>query len=132
MPHLLPEFPGLDGGKQGHWGNQKETTWADDRWNQTDLGSLLCGVFRSQAVTVPKAVCIRLGDQGELAACFNPETLCYEALWRGGFVRFSPVRHGFLDGLLMDGTALPRPVGRKPEQPFFYHGYYRNGKRGIL
>ena len=26
----------------------------------------------------------------------NPETLCYEALWRGGFLKFSAVRHGFL------------------------------------
>ena len=23
-PHLLPAFPGLDGGKLGHWGNQNE------------------------------------------------------------------------------------------------------------
>ncbi len=132
VPHLLPEFPGLDGGKLGHWGNQKETTWADDRWNSTDLGSVMCGVFRGAGVTVPKAVCVRLGEHGEMAACFNPETLCFEALWQGGFLRFSPVRHGFMDGVIMDGTALPRPPGRKPEQPFVYHGYYRHGKRVVF
>jgi putative heme-binding domain-containing protein len=132
VPHLLPEFPGLDGGKLGHWGNQNETSWADGRWNLTDLGSVMCGVFRGASVTVPKAVCIRLGDRGELAACFNPATLSYEGLWRGGFVRHSPVRHGFLDGLSMDGTALPRPAGGKPAQPFVYHGYYRHGRRVIF
>src|SRR5262249_21143589 len=63
VPLLLPEYPGLDGGKLGHWGNQNEETWADDRWNQTDLGSVLAGIFRSPGVTVPKGVCVRLGDK---------------------------------------------------------------------
>ena len=49
VPSLLPPFPGLDGGKQGHWGNQNEETWADGRWNQTDLGTVLSGVFRAPA-----------------------------------------------------------------------------------
>ncbi len=46
---LLPQFPGLDGGVAGHWGNQNEGTWADGRWNETDLGTLLCGIFRARA-----------------------------------------------------------------------------------
>ena len=84
-PHLLPAFPGLDGGKLGHWGNQHEETWKDDRWNSTDLGTVLSGVFHGPAgQTVPKAVCTRIGDRGEMAICFNPETLTYDALWRGG------------------------------------------------
>ena len=129
---LLPQFPGLDGGVAGHWGNQNEDTWADERWNQTDLGTLLCGIFRGAGVTVPKGVCVRLGDRGELAACFNPETLCYEAVWKGGFVKFSKLRHGLMDGLILDGTALPRQQGKPPAQPFLYHGFYRDGKRVIF
>jgi putative heme-binding domain-containing protein len=129
---LLPEYPGLDGGSFGHWGNQNEQTWADARWNKTDLGTVLCGVFHGADVVVPKAVCVRLGEHGELSACFNPETLSYEALWRGGFLRFSPVRHGFMDGLLINGTPLPRPKGAKPDQPFVYHGFYRYEKRVIF
>jgi putative heme-binding domain-containing protein len=131
-PALLPEYPGLDGGKLGHWGNQNESTWADNRWNSTDLGSVMCGVFHGPGLTVPKAVCVRLGEQGELSACFNPQTLYYEVLWRGGFLKFSPVRHGFMDGLLMDGSLLPRPEGKKPDQPFVYRGYYRHGKRVVF
>ncbi len=129
---LLPPFPGLDGGHLGHWGNQDEKTWADDRWNQTDLGRLLCGVFRGHAATVAKGVCVRLGEEGELATCFNPETLCYEALWSGGFVRFSATRYGFLDGLIQEGTPLPRPEGQPPVEPFVYHGFYRHGDRVIF
>jgi azurin len=75
---------------------------------------------------------VRLGDRGELAVCFNTETLCYEALWSGGFVKFSSVRHGLMDGIIMDGTALPRPEGRKPDRPFAYHGFYRHGRRVIF
>jgi azurin len=129
---LLPEYPGLDGGSYGHWGNQNEQTWVDGRWNQTELGTVMCGVFHGLGITVPKGVCVRLGEHGELSACFNPETLCFEALWLGGFVRFSSVRHGFLDGLLMSGVPLPRPDGKKPSQPFVYHGFYRHGKRVIF
>jgi putative heme-binding domain-containing protein len=131
-PLLLPQFPGLDGGQEGHWGNQNERVWADGRWNKTDLGTMLSGVFRGAGVTVPKGVCVRLGDRGELAVCFNPETLCYEALWRGGFVKFSATRHGFMDGLILDGEPLPRPEGKKPDKPFVYRGFYRHGKRVIF
>jgi azurin len=132
VPSLLPQFPGLDGGTQGHWGNQDEKSWADARWNRTDLGTVLCGVFRGAGVTVPKGVCVRLGERGEMAACFNPETLCYEAAWSGAFIKFSATRHGIMDGLIMNGTAIPRPDGRKPDQPFRYHGFYRYGKRIIF
>ena len=75
---------------------------------------------------------MRLGERGELAACFNPETLCYEAVWKGGFVRFSNVRHGLMEGLILTGTPLPRPEGKPPERPFVYHGFYRHGKRVIF
>lgn len=132
LPLLLSEFPGLDGEKHGHWGNQNEAYWRDDRWNRTDLGTVLAGVFRGQGLTVSRGVCFRLGDKGELSACFNPDTLAYEAVWQGGFVKFSPVRHGFLDGLIMDGTPLPRPESKKFSRPFKYHGHYRHGKRIIF
>lgn len=132
LPMLLPPYPGLDGGSHGHWGNQNEQSWADPRWNDTELGSVLSGVFRGAGVVVPKGVCVRLGDHGELSACFNPETLCYEALWSGGFVKFSATRHGFMDGLILSGTPLSRPPGSRPTQPFVYHGFFRHGKRVVF
>lgn len=132
LPSLLPQFPGLDGGAQGHWGNQNEATWADGRWNEAILGSVQAGVFRGAGVVVPKGVCVRLGAPGGLSVCFNPETLRYEALWRGGFVKFSPVRHGFMEGVLIDGTPLPTPKGEPPKEPFVYRGFYRHGDRVIF
>lgn len=132
MPLLLPEWPDLDGGKYGHWGNQDDTVWKDDRWNLTDLGSLQCGVLRAGKRTVPRAVCVRLGEDGEMAACFNPDTLQIEAVWQGGFVRFSDRRYGFMDGIRPVGTMLPTPVAVKATQPFVYRGFYRHGKRVIF
>ncbi len=58
---LLPEFPGLDGAKYGHWGNQNEDAWADDRWNKAILGSVMCGVLHAPGMVVPKGVCVRIG-----------------------------------------------------------------------
>ncbi|MCS7469934.1 TIM barrel protein [Stieleria sp. ICT_E10.1] len=132
VPPLLAEYPGLDGGDQGHWGNQNDTTWANDRWNQTELGSLMCGVFRVGKTTLPRGVCVRLGDHGELATCFNPDTLTYDAVWRGGFVKFSSHRHGFLDGLRIDGELLSKPRQKKPDPPFQYLGFYRLGDRVVF
>ncbi len=132
VPLLLPEWPDLDGGKYGHWGNQNDTVWKDGRWNQTDLGSLQCGVFRVGKLTIPRAVCVRLGEQGEMAACFNPDTLQVEALWQGGFVRFSDRRFGFMDGITPIGTMLEAPPATKLAKPFLYRGFYRHGKRVIF
>src|SRR5690606_7846520 len=73
-PAVLQEHPGLDGGTDGHWGNQSDEVWASDRWNQTDLGSVHCGIFRGAGRTVPRGVCVRLGNEQELAVCFNPDT----------------------------------------------------------
>ena len=131
-PMLLPTYPGLDGGVHGHWGNQNESTWADGRWNDTILGSVMCGVFRGAEVTVPKGICLQLGENNELSTCFDPQTLCYEALWKEGFVRFSDVRHGFMEGLILKGEPLPRPEGEKPDKPFTYNGFYRHGKRVVI
>jgi azurin len=132
VPVLLPPFPGLDGGKQGHWGNQNEKFWADDRWNQAELGSVMCGVFHGNGVTVPRGVCVRLGERGELAVCFDPDTLSYAALWQPSdqrFVKFSDVRHGFLHGVLMNGKPLTLSATKKPSDPISYHGFYRHGPR---
>ena len=131
-PQMVQEFPGLDGGQQGHWGNQNEEYWADGRWNQTDLGTLLSGTFRDAGKVVPRGVCVRFGSKGEMAACFNPEKLSYEAVWQDGFLKFSSVRHGLLSGLKIDGKLLERPKNKKPNASFVYHGFYRNGSRVIF
>ncbi len=140
-PALLTEFPGLDGGSFGHWGNQSEPVWADGRWNETDLGSLLSGVFHGEGVSVARGICVRLsdGDDG-LSVCFDAETLSYPRVWSGGFVRFTEVRHGFMAGLNQFGetVSLPASVTRSIESADTsaddreYLGLYRHGRRVLF
>ncbi len=130
--HLLPAFPGLDGGTYGHWGGQNEDSWKDGRWNNSENGTVLAGVFRGGDKVIPKGVCVRLGDRGEMATCFNPEALTYDVVWQGGFLKFSDVRHSFLDGLTLAGQVLQPPNGERPKEPFQYHGYYRLGPRVVF
>ena len=132
VPAVLAPFPGLDGGTQGHWGNQNDETWSSAAWNATDRGRLQCGVVRFGDKTVPRGVCLLLGKQGELACCFNPDTLTYEAAWTGGFVETSSYRHGFLHGLLVDGKPVGLRRSRQPTEPFKYRGFYRLGQRTLF
>ena len=132
IPMLLSQFPGLDGGKQGHWGNQNEAVWADARWNETQLGSVQSGVFQAGGATVARGVCLQLGEHRELSACFNPDTLTYDAVWSGGFVGFESVRHGFVSPLQMEGQLVPIPTQTPPDKAFKYHGFYRYGNRVVF
>ncbi|RYD32227.1 MAG: heme-binding domain-containing protein, partial [Verrucomicrobiaceae bacterium] len=141
---LLPEFPGLDGSENGHWGNQTEADWRDDRWTRTELGSVMGGVFRGHRLVIPKAVCVQLGGEGQWSACFDPEVMDFRVVWRGGFVGFTPTRHGLMDGVEMRGTVVPEalaevphqpvppPAADKRDQPLVYHGFYRHGQRVIF
>ncbi len=129
---LLMAYPGMDGGQQGHWGNQSDKDWEDGRWNETDLGSLQSGVFRGGGITVAKGICVRFGEVGELATCFNPETLNYELVWKGGFLKFSPFRHGFINGLLMEGEVVEKPNVLKFNGDIKYLGLIRSSNRVIF
>ncbi len=129
---ILPAYPGLDGGELGHWGNQNEETWRDDRWNQMDCGTVLCGIVQCGPKTVARGVCVKLGERGDTAACFNADTLAYEAVWQGGFVKFSPVRHGFVDAMTLDGRTVEFAAPQPPSGARRYRGYYRHGSQVVF
>lgn len=131
-PVLLSGYPGLDGGEPGHWGYQVEEDWADDRWNDTDLGTLQAGILHLKDRSIARAICVRLGENQELAVGFNPETLTYEAAWTGGFVKFSKVRHGFLSGLRIDGQLVPLPQQSPLDDEAEYRGFHRIGNRVVF
>ena len=136
VPPLLAEFPGLDGGIKGHWGDQNDSLWRDDRWQKSDPGNLMCGVLRGGGLTVPKAVCVRLtgtdGKPSGLSACFDPQTLFFPLVWKDGFVTIGDRRHGFMDGLNVQGAILQQETPKPPTTPFIYHGYYRLEKAAVF
>lgn len=128
-PQLLAEYPGLDGGSHGHWGNQNEEVWTDGRWNETDLGPVVSGVIRGGGKTVVKGVCVRLGG---MAACFDPLTLTYPLVWTNGFVKFTPHRHGINGNVEIGGGVIAGADTGEPATNFVYHGFHRHGDRVIF
>lgn len=126
---ILPEYPGLDGGTLGHWGNQNEDTWRSEAWNRMDVGSVMCGVVGAGPTTIARGVCARLAG---ISICFNPDTLNYEAAWRGGFVAFSPVRSGFVDPIAAAGEAVAVNPAQRPAGAARYRGYYRHGDKVVF
>jgi azurin len=133
-PELLASYPGLDGGVRGHWGNQNEETWRDGRLNEMDCGPCVAGVFRGAGLTIPKAICVRLGDDGDETVVFDPGTCHWRAIWKGGFLKFSDVRHGLMDGLRADTTTgvILWSIEDDTKRPAKLLGYYRHGKRTVF
>lgn len=132
LPEKLDPFPGLDGGKTGHWGNQNEQTWRGDGWSKMDMGSVQAGVFRGWGLTIPRAVCVQLDGPAGLSACFDPDTLTWAAAWSGGFLKIGTTRQGFLDGLQPAGERVPVPEESVAAGDFRYHGFYRQGSRVVF
>jgi putative heme-binding domain-containing protein len=133
MPLVLPAWPGLDGGRFGHWGSIPESAWDDDRRNRCDQGILQAWPLKLDARVIPRAVNVRLGDAAELAACFNPDTLQVEAVWTGGFLNFGKARHGFLAPATPAGPVGPPPAAAElPAGPRTYRGFYRHGNRVLF
>ena len=129
-PELLAVYPGLDGGNQGHWGNQNDAvTWKDGRWDQADHGNLFSGVFRGAGLTIPKGVCVRLRSR---SACFDPATLSFPVRWTGEFIRLSAGRHGFNSSANMAGTLTKKDVVPAPKGDWKYHGFYRQGEEVVF
>jgi azurin len=123
LPDLIPPFPGMDGGQQGHWGNQNDqVTWKDGRWAASDLGSVFSGVFKGGGITVNKGVCVRFGDK---TAVFDPERMAWRLEWSGGFIKLNDNRHGFMAGAPMDGKVISK---EEKKLPGTYRGFFRCGK----
>ncbi len=120
LPALIPPFPGMDGGQQGHWGNQNDqVTWKDGRWAASDLGSVFSGVFKGAGVTVNKGVCVRFGDK---SAVFDPERMAWRLEWSGGFLKLNDNRHGFMAGAPMDGKVISK---EEKKLTGTYRGFFR-------
>ena len=120
LPALIPPFPGMDGGQQGHWGNQNDqTTWKDGRWAASDLGNVFTGVFKGAGLTIPKALCVRIGDK---AAVFDPARMAWRLEWSGGFIKLNDNRHGFMAGAPMNGQMISK---KEKKLPGSYRGFFR-------
>lgn len=132
LPEVIPAHPGLDGGNYGHWGKNNQNNYSDTRWNNAEMGEVLTHVFRAKDLVVLKGICVRLGEKRELSTCFDPMTLSYRALWKGGFVKFDGFRWGSSRNAALQGTPLAIRSKAEPIKNSRYLGYHRYGKRVVF
>ena len=130
-------FPGLDGGYQGHWGNQNDQeSWKDGRVKEMDHGSMVSGVFRGQGLTIPRAVSVRLpsapGQKEPLNVVFDTDKIRFAAAWSGDLVAWSDVRRGFMSGIPMGGKPVKLFDIKAKFEGAKYLGLYRDGDRVIF
>jgi cytochrome c551/c552 len=130
-------FPGLDGGYQGHWGNQNDQeTWKDGRVKDMDHGSMVSGVFRGQGLTIARAVSVRLpsvpGQKEPLNVVFDTDKMRFAAAWSGDLVAWSDVRRGFMNGISMGGKPVELVDIKAKFEGATYLGLYRDGDRIIF
>ncbi|MDG1072224.1 MAG: hypothetical protein P8P32_11475 [Akkermansiaceae bacterium] len=103
LPKILPQFPGLDGGVWGHWGQNPESDNFDGRLNEMDFGGLLMQVTSHEGGVTHKAVNVRVGEYTML---FDPERLTYTAAWKGDLVLWESRRYGITSGVKAKGEPI--------------------------
>lgn len=130
---LIQEFTGLDGEKFGHWGSQNEDSWRGSEWNLVEPNLVQCNVLVHPTKTINRAVCFRFGKELAWSACYDSDRLQYDFFWQGGFVSYSDVRHGFMDGVRIVGKEIVKPnqtdsalsiLGLNLKEPVRYLGYF--------
>ena len=128
-----PVDPHFDKGSVGfHW---KEADSADDRWNATDIGPFLASVLPLPGeLPIHKGLSIRIGDKGEAAVCYDTERMQWRAGWTGGFLKFSPVRHGLISPPNAAGEfqLVVKPTSNDAHFKPQYISLEQNGTRVVL
>lgn len=132
MPALVSAAPELDSGIYGHWGNQTEKTWQDDRWSKQKLGNRFALPALADGLQIPKAVAVRLGEQGELSAVFDPISASFPMIRKNGFVDVNDVRHGFMGGVTLGGEKVSSESPKPMEGDYRYAGFYRFHDRTVF
>ena len=73
IPDLIPQFPGLDGGAFGHWGQNPEDVNFDHTLNDVETGNVVCQVVNHFGSTTNKGVAVRIDDLTKTSALFDHE-----------------------------------------------------------
>lgn len=134
-PLLLDDFPGLDGGTFGHWGQRPAADNFDYTLNQVDTGCVVAQIAHHFGIVSTKAVTVRIGDKAEHSALFDPTRHTFIDAWRGGIV-WGSHRFGLFSGIKPAGQRLDDLSSSEwilPEgTPTTYLGFYRHGQRVIF
>ncbi len=132
IPDLLPQFPGLDGGAFGHWGQNPSENSVDITLNEVDSGNVICSRIVHFGVDSHKGVAVAFGSGDDAVnAVFDPLSLTFVDSWSGGFVIRGAGRFGVHDGARAAGAQLFDFTGSQWKLPqdttTQYLGFYRHG-----
>jgi len=134
-PTYLPEYPGLDGGTFGHWGQNPEVDNNDGTLNDVNVGSVVAQVAHHFDKVTPKAVAVQIGDETQFTAVFDPTRLTFIDAWKGG-VKWSHSRFGLFDGIKTVGEQVFDFAKSKWQLPSGittkYIGFYRNQRKVVF
>ncbi|MEQ9411363.1 MAG: plastocyanin/azurin family copper-binding protein [Fuerstiella sp.] len=137
VPDTLPQFPGLDGGAFGHWGQNPAERSIDNTLNNVDSGNVICSRIIHFGKNSHKGVAVALtSGPSATSVVFDPLKLGFTDSWQGGFVVRGSSRFGVHDGARADGRRffdfsagrwkLPEGTATR------YLGFYRHGTEVVF
>jgi len=133
---VLPQFPGLDGGGFGHWGQNPEEVSFDHNLNEVDTGNVVCQLTRHFGQTTFKGVNVLVDPASKSTVLFDPLRMTYVDAWRGGFVKWGFVRFGLMGGIEPAGDRivdLSQGSWQIPANTLHrYRGFYRHGQQVVF
>ncbi|MBX3748437.1 MAG: hypothetical protein KF833_24285 [Verrucomicrobiae bacterium] len=113
---------------------QIESDWIDDRWNRSLPGRWQAYTLPSPAGPVRKGLAVRLGTPPLATVLYDTASGQWRSAWKGGFLRFDPVRFGLLNRPQPDGEpllTLDEPSGWTGAD-FLWHGFAVRDDRIVL
>lgn len=104
IPAIIPSYPGLDGGKHGHWGKNNQNDYRENRWNEMDkdgfLGQQIDGV-------APDGHSLVVDPEQKMYAAFSAKAnLSYFRYWEGDFIKLGTFRWGTSSGAEPSGEMV--------------------------
>jgi putative heme-binding domain-containing protein len=133
---ILPQFPGLDGGGFGHWGQNPEDVSFDHSLNEVDTGNVVCQLTRHFGQTTFKGVNVLIDAESKTTVLYDPLRMTFVDAWNGGFVKWGFVRFGLMGGVEPAGERLvdfTQSVWQMAENtPHRYLGFYRHGQSVVF
>lgn len=126
---ILPQFPGLDGGGFGHWGQNPEEVSFDHSLNEVETGNVVCQLTHHFGTTTSKAVNVHVDPVTRTTVLFDPQQMTFVDAWQGGFVNWGFVRFGLMGGVDAVGERfadMRQGAWQVPgNSPMRYQGFYR-------
>ncbi|MCA9063129.1 MAG: c-type cytochrome [Planctomycetaceae bacterium] len=137
IPELLPQFPGLDGGFFGHWGQNSEESSIDNTLASVDSGNVICNLIHHFGARTQKGVVVQLqSDPTPVNVVFDAERLTFVDSWKSGFLSWGSGRFGIMGGATAAGQRWLNmadcrwilPEGASTQ----YLGYHRHGRNVVF